>query len=216
MNLFRKIVSVCVVVIVSTPVLVFGALAYGDTSSRVSIVAFKMGYLVMPFTWSYLTFYSPMRRDVSAGGFPREVDEFLCERAETTSDLNELDAIVHFYSIQAGGREGDCIFRTSDKTRKKIAARIVANFSETDLRGQIILLEQVRLGSSLGKGRIGLGPGASEAPSSAEEWEAWGRKAYPFAKEKYIEWWQAPTTWEEKKLTNPLEDQPVRVYECCG
>jgi hypothetical protein len=214
--MLRRIAAICALLVVSFLLFIVCATIYADTTSALSVSAFHVGYKIVPFKKAYLSFYSPFRRDVSAGYIPPQVDAFLCGRAESTSDLAEFDAIVHFYTIQSGGREGDCIFRTNDITREKIAARITVDLSETDYEGQLVLLEEVRLGKSLGKGNVGLGPGAISWPSTPEEWKAWHRDALPFARSKYIEWWRADTDWETKKLTDPLAGQYVHVNACCG
>jgi hypothetical protein len=216
-KLMKRVVLGIILLFVMAGLVIAGVTVYADTRSPLSIAAFKIGYSITPFTTSYLSFYSPLRRDVSGGYIPPEVDEFLCSTAETTEDLNEFNAIVHFYSLQAGSREGNCIFSTTDGTREKIAARIVETLNEAEYSQQIILLEQVRLGKSLGKGFIGHGPGERRFPTTQEQEKAWYyEKALPFARLKYIEWWNSGKTWAEKKQTDPLAGEFVHVNACCG
>ena len=167
----------------------------------------------------YLHFYSPLRRDVSAGSLPIEVDEFLCEKLEATQDKHEFDAIVHLYSLQAAGREGGCVYLTSDTTRERIAESLV---SELDVEGfdlyqKIVLLEEIRLGKSLGKGRIAPSRLETQKPSGKDEWKVWMEGiALPLAKSRYLDWWQSNLSWDDKKKIDPLEGTIVGVYECCG
>lgn len=214
MRLLKRIVLGLLLLVGTAAFFGLAVTIYADTRSELSIYVFRIGYKIYPDTKTYLHFYSPRRRDVSAGYIPPEVDTFLCGRAEATSNEDEFDAIVDFYSLQAGGREGDCIFRTSERVREKIASRLVA-VAETD--GQLVLLEEMRRGKSLGKGHLGRGPTSPESgPLTPDEWEAWYKEALPFAWSKYTEWWKADTNWEEKKRIDPLAGMHVRVNECCG
>lgn len=195
-----------------------GLFTYHHTDNPFLIKLFKVGYELAPSKHNYLHFYSPQRRDVGAGYLPQEVDQFLCKKIEATTDEHEFDAIVNLYVLQAGGREGGCIYLTSDSTREKIAASIVENFGEAvyDLYPQIVLLEEIRLGKSLGKGNIGASTLETRKPSSPAEWKAWTEGAMPIVRSKYLEWWTSGKTWDEKKKLNPLEGTIARVNECCG
>ena len=192
---------------------------YFEPGGTVSMALFKAGYSFTPSKYSYLHFYSPLRRDVSAGYLPPEVDEFLCWNLETTQDEDEFTAIVHLYSLQAGGREGSCVYLTSDATREKIAGYLVGDL---DVEGiglyrKIILLEEIRRGKSLGKGNIAPSSIETEKPSTPDEWKSWMEgKALPIAKARYIDWWQSNLNWTDKKTINPLDGTRVGVYECCG
>lgn len=211
-----QIVSIIFALLIIAVVLIF---IYRDTGNPISIALFKFGYSVTPSKHSYLHFYSPLRRDVSAGYLPVEVDEFLCGNLETTQSPDEFAAIVHLYSIQAGGREGSCVYLTSDVTREKIAGLLVdgLDVEGIDLYRKIVLLEEIRRGEGLGKGQIAPSSTETEKPSSKEQWKSWIEgTALPIAKARYGEWWRSNLSWAEKKSINPLEGTRVGVYECCG
>ena len=192
---------------------------YCDTRSPISIALFKAGYSLTPSKYYYLMFYSPARRDVSAGYLPPEGDDFLCERIEDPESDDEFAAIVNLYSIQAGGREGSCIYATSDDVREKIAQNLISHLDGEpgDVYRRIILLEEVRLGKSLGKGNIGPSSISTAQPATPEEWKAWTEgTGLPIATKKYREWWRSDSNWNNKKTIDPLDGMEVRVNSCCG
>lgn len=192
-----------------------GLFVYIAPDHPVNIALFKFAYNSTAAKKSLLEFYSPYRRDVNGRSLPGEVDEFLCQKIETTEDQEEFSAIVHLYAMQAGGREGNRIFKVSDPVRQKIAAEIIKQMDENpNLWGQLILLEEIRLGKSLGKGNIG--NRAPPYPSSKEDWDKWKEEFLPIGKQKYQEWWQSNSSWEEKKKINPLEGSAIRINSCCG
>lgn len=187
---------------------------YPATDNPVSVALFKFTYRVTPVKKAFLEAYSPRKRDVSGGYIPPQVDEFLCQRIETTNDTGETAAIVNFYAIQAGGREGSCIFKVSETAREKIAAEIIKQMDDNpNLWGQIILLEQVRQGKSLGKASIS---GKQRLNlSTKEDWEKWKAEYLPGGREKFREWWNSNLSWKEKQKIDPLKDAEISVNACC-
>lgn len=217
MRIPKKIISYLIILIAAGGVCLFGAHIYFKPDSSASIAAFRLGYSVFPFKRSYLSFYSPLERDVNAGYIPQEIDAFLIQRLETTEDNNEFDAIVNFYCLQAGGREGDMIFRALDSTREKIAGSIIRQLDQdSTLLKQIVLLEEIRTGKSLGKGRALPRSTETKRFRSTEEWLSWSKQITPEVRANTLTWWNSDTTWEEKIATDPLEGTSIRVYACCG
>jgi hypothetical protein len=203
--------------------ILFGAISfsllfvYFNTRSELSVELFRAGYSLARSKRAFLHFYSPRRRDVSAGYLPKPIDEFLCERLERTGDPEEFDAIVHLYSLQAGGREGECVYAASDPVRQRIGSSIVEHFDADKLilYRQLVLLEEIRLGRSLEKGRVV--PRSDPWPQTELEWKKWLEEtALPLAELKYRAWWQADSLWNEKKEQEPLQGTNIGIVACCG
>jgi len=212
-KILRIVASIFLVLVL---VLVFCSLyVYSRPDHPVSLALFKFVYNITPAKKSFLEFYSPYRRDVNARYLPDEVDKLLCRNIETTNNEEEFSAIVNLYTMQAGGREGDCIFYVSESVKEKIAAEIIKQMdTEPNLWGQLILLEEMRLGKSLGKGYIG--SSSPPYPSTREEWDEWKEEYLPIGKEKYQEWWKSNLSWDEKRKIDPLKDAVIHIYSCCG
>jgi hypothetical protein len=192
---------------------------YFVPNSPVSDFAFKVGYFTNPDTEAYLQFYSPVRRDLGAGYLSPGVDSFLCGRAESNISEQEVRAIADFYTIQAVGREGNCIYRLSDRASERLVSALIRGLNENDSGSEqrIVLIEEIRRGEFLGKGKISTSALSTEQPRSAEEWRAWMEtKAIPLAKERMRVWWESPLPWSQKRNVNPLEGTEVGVHKCCG
>jgi hypothetical protein len=205
----------CLAILFLGPFSLFSAYLYFTPDHPVSIALFKVAYEISPTRRAFLEFYSPVRRDVSAGSIPLEIDQFLCGRVEQTTDAGELAAIVNLYEIQAGWREGQCIYNVSDASREKIAAQIVADLDNNErLSAKFTLLEEIRRGESIGKG--GFAPAPERSFSTREEWLVWTAEAEPIAKAHFQRWWNSGLSWEEKKKIAPLQGTGFGVHYCCG
>jgi hypothetical protein len=200
--------------------LLFGAAyIYGIPGSPVSIFAFKLGYQLSWDRHAYLQVYSPVYRDVNAKSLPPEVDAYLCSRVDASEDPDEIVAIADLYVLQAGGREGNCIFLVRDSAKSATTDHLIQRLERDDELSYkiVILLEEIRLGESLGKGNLGMSSLETDVPATADEWQYWTeRTGLPTAKQKFIEWWHLPGEWEEKTLIDPLAGTKVRVQYCCG
>jgi hypothetical protein len=192
---------------------------YFIPNNPVSDFAFKVGYFTSPDTQAYLQFYSPVRRDIGAGYLSPGVDSFLCGRAESNISEQEVRAIANFYTIQAVGREGNCIYRLSDPASERLVSALMRGLYENDSDSErrIILVEEIRSGEFLGKGKISTSALSTNHPGSTEEWRTWMEtKAMPLAKERMKAWWESPSPWSQKRNVNPLEETELKVYACCG
>ena len=201
-----------------------GLFIYIFPEHPINVALFKVAYNIIPTKTSFLEFYSPKRRDIANSTIPREVDKFLCHRIENAAG-EEFSAIVNFYTFQAAGREGFCIYAASEQTREKIIDQIVRQLEDdTRLYNKIILLEEIRRGKSLGKGDISIEGMSKPYFITLEEDEIW-RNNYQIwfdeqlktiGKTKYQEWWNSNLSWEEKKKINPFAGTNIKVSECCG
>jgi len=207
--------------IVFLVLLAFCAFIYGVPSHPISIFLFKVGYRSSALVGrhAYLQLYSPWNRDVNAGYLPKEVDEFLCGRLRTTDNASEFAAIVDLYSAQAHGRQGDCVYRSSEEVRQKVISHLIGEFDDNPkyIAGSLILIRESQFGMGLGKG--GFAPSELEPakPKTDSEWLAWYQeKGIPIATAKYREWWNSGLTWDEKKSIDPLKGTVVQFHYCCG
>jgi hypothetical protein len=124
--MFRSKIKLAVLTLGILGFLAFGLfIDYHAPQNPVSVALFKAVYTLTPFKYSFLEYYSPLRRDVYNGDILPEVDTFLCERLEVSDDPAEIEAIVHLYGMQTGGREGGLIQERTEKTQEKIAAEIM-------------------------------------------------------------------------------------------
>jgi len=92
------------------------------------------------------------------GGYtPPDINNFLLDRLENSADKSEQAAIVRFYCLQAGGREGDTWRRFSDSTRRRIVAIVLANwrsYPPQEGGSAFVWLEELRLNTYLGKATL--------------------------------------------------------------
>jgi hypothetical protein len=190
---------------------------YAVPNHPANVVLFKVLYISSFNKKPFLTFYSPSRRDVASGYIPSDVDEFLCERAESAGS-DEIEAIADFYSLQWGGRQGGCFYHVSDETAEKIANYLVSKIgdeSKSDVEGEIAILEEIRTQKSLGKG--GLSSLSDIRPMTPKEWSEWKYSiALPIARQRYVDWWNSPGTWTDKRKISPLAGTGINVSHCCG
>lgn len=193
------------------------AFFYGFPDHPINVSLFKALYRVSPSPNAFLEFYSPRRRDVSNGNIPKEVDEFLCYRIEI-AESDELSAIINFYALQSGGREGNLIYKIPDQAKQKVIAQIISEFdSNKNLSGKMVLLEQLRLGKSLGKGVISHKNYLTPESLPIEKWREWkDENVAPRAKNDFRRWWDLSLNWNEKRRIDPLKDSEVKINECCG
>jgi len=184
---------------------------------EVSITLFKAVY-ILPFgKKTFLEFYSPVRED-ARGYVPIEINQFLIQRIETTNDENEMSAIVHFYAIQASGHRIGYIHHISDEFKPKLVNQLIKELNnKSNLGGKLMMLQEIRIGKSLGKGSFGIEGLNHPNFSTLEEYREWFDKQFaPIVKTKYQEWWNSNLSWEEKKKINPLQDTNIKISECCG
>src|SRR3982750_4712074 len=108
---FRFFLKLGVVITLSLLLVLGLGFVYAFPNNPISNFAFMVGYFTSPDTKGYLQAYSPVRRDIGAGYLSPGADQFLCERAESNIGEQEVRAIADFYTLQAAGREGTCIYR---------------------------------------------------------------------------------------------------------
>jgi len=213
----RVFLLITLALVISCGIFIFGAFAYRVPSSPVSVALLKIAYSLTPDKKLFLEFFSPVKRDVAAGYLPADVDSFLCQRVEQTDDQDEIAAIAHFYTIQAGGREGGCVYAGSDSARQKIIAQLIEDLNSDELfESKLILLEEIRKGESLGKGRAGVKVSEDISAPHSIQWERVTGQHISLARDKYRAWWNSDKIWDEKKKINPLKNTNISVSYCCG
>jgi hypothetical protein len=218
--MFRSKIKLAVLILGILGFLAFGLfIDYHVPENPVSVVMFKAVYTLTPFKYSFLEYYSPLRRDVYNGDIPPGVDTFLCERLEVSDDPGEIEAIVHLYGMQTGGREGSLIQERTEKTQEKIAAEIMRQLENggTHLAKKIVLLDEIRIRKGPAKGGLG-GDGIPRSPwfKTPGEWVKWSDvNQAPIAVPYLKTWWNSGLTWEEKKKVDPFAGTNVRIGYCC-
>lgn len=122
------------------------------------------------------------------GGYtPPDINIFLLDRLENSADKSEQAAIVRFYCLQAGGREGDTWRRFSDATRRRVVAIVLANwrwYPPEEVQYAFVWLEELRLGKYLGKATLLISSGkpyrfldtTEKVAPVAVLFERWNRK----------------------------------------
>ena len=182
----------------------------------------KLGYGVFRIVYSgpiskswFLRKFSQGLKDHNGSYIGEPVDKFLCSRLEETDSVGELAAIVEFYSLQAGGREGQNIGSLSDEAKQKVIKFILGNIEGFEPRqawGALLIVEHLRRGVVLHKagfGEVEFERYEREYKFDYERW--WRERGLPETKAKYKEWWNTDLAWQTKKAINPLEGSNIRV-----
>jgi hypothetical protein len=182
----------------------------------------KVGYGVFRIVYSspvskgwLLRKFSQGLKDRNGGYIGEPVDKFLCSRLEETDSDSELAAIVGFYSLQAGGREGNNIGSLSDEAKEKVIGFILEHIESYEIgqaEGALLIVEQLRRGVVLPKASFGKSDFAGPEREDKFDYERWWlERGLPETKAKYKEWWNTDLAWQAKKAINPLEGSNVRV-----
>lgn len=182
-----------------------------------SIELFKIVYKLPVGRKSFLEFYSPARENVR-GYVPVEVNQFLIQKLEVTKNENEFSAIVNFYALQASDHRLGYLLQISEQAKIKVIKQIIKDLDdEATFVGKIMMLEELRIGKSLGKGGYFIEKTNYPQFATWKEHQKWfyGQSASVVIP-KYKEWWNSNLSWEEKRKINPLQETNVRVSECCG
>lgn len=218
--MFRSKIRLAVFSVVTIGVLTFGLfIDYTVPENPFSVALFKMVYIITPYKYGFLEYYSPMRRDVNNKSVPGAVADFLCKRLERSEDPAETEAIVHLYGMQAGGRGCNC-GDASLRTQEKIVAEIMRQLESgtgTYMAKKIVLLDEIRIDSGPGKGSL-LVEGIPRFPASGsvEEWVKWSDANEAAVAIPYLKaWWNSGLSWEEKKKIDPFAGTQVRIGYCC-
>jgi len=185
--------------------------------NEISITLFKTVYSLPIGKKSFLEFCSPVRKNES-GHLPKEINQFLISKIETTNNENEISAIVNFYALQASGHRIGYIYNISEEAKIKVINQLIKEFdNESNLGGKLMMLEEIRVGKGLGKGSFSIEGTNKPKFSTLEEYKQWfDEQSAPIIKIKYQEWWNSNLSWEEKKKINPLQDTNIKISECCG
>jgi hypothetical protein len=182
----------------------------------------KLGYGVFRIVYSspvskgwLLRKFSQGLKDHNGGYIGEPVDKFLCSRLEKTDSDRELAAIVEFYILQAGGREGDNIGTLSDEAKEKVIGFIlehIESYEKGRAEGALLIVEQLRRGVVLPKASFGKSDYAGLGREDKFDYERWWYETgLPETKAKYREWWNIDLAWQTKKAINPLEGSNIRV-----
>ncbi len=84
--------------------------------NEVSIALFKSVYSLPFGKKTFLEFYSPARED-ARGYISVEVNQFLIQKIENSTDESEISAIVNFYAIQASEHRIGYLLHISEQAK---------------------------------------------------------------------------------------------------
>ena len=165
----------------STAALVLGWIlviySFSEPDTKLGYGIFRIAYSSpVPKGW-FLRKFSQGLKDNNGGYIGEPVDRFLCSRLEKTDSESEVAAIVEFYSLQAGGREGQNIGSLSDEAKQRGIRFILKHIESYEPRqawGALLIVEQLRRGEILHK--------ASFRESDFEKY----KREYNF---DYERWW---------------------------
>jgi len=144
---------------------------------------------------------------------------FLCLRLESNPSENEMAAILGFYTLRAGGREGDQIPKVSDSVKQRAFPLLLGRlntFNERQSHGALVIVEEMRRGETVCKAFFFPREFGTYRSDSFNKQEWWIRKGLPEAKDLYQRWWNLNLSWQEKKETDPLRGSNIRISAHCG
>src|SRR5205823_225825 len=98
--------------------------------------------------------YSNFLDSHNAGNMGDGIDTFLCLRLESNPSENEMAAILEFYTLRAGGREGDQIPKVSDSVKQRAFPLLLGRlniFNERQSHGALVIAEEMRRGETVCK-----------------------------------------------------------------
>ena len=186
----------------------------------VNVAIFKVVYEITPSKKVFLDFYSPARRDIHNNYLPAEVNEFLIAKISNSNDEDEISAIVGLYVLHAESHRIGYFENLQEDVKPKIVEALVKQLENGEnIGGKLMLLEEVRSNTHLGKGSVGFSRESVELPKfdTVEDYKKWfDEKAAPLVIPAYKQWWNSNLSWEEKRKINPLQNTNVSVSYCCG
>jgi hypothetical protein len=169
---------------------------------------FRVFYALTPSKVAALKSYDSNLEMVNGGYIPLNTDQFLCERLSASNSPQEKNAIIDFYVHNAGGREGQTIFRNSDADKQKAIGLLFQRLDAYDVyrsEQAMVLIESIRQGEYLGKAHL-------FSEKSHGDYETWLKESgVSQAKAKYRRWWNSPLSWSQKKRINPLEKSDMFI-----
>lgn len=213
-----KKILFCVIALLMLSLLTSGCLLLRFLpDNTVGVGLFKAVYSISLTRKNFLEFYSPVRKD-AIRYVPVDVNQFLIQKIENTTDENEISAIVHFYSLQAKEHRIGYLINISESARIKVINQLIKGLDdEANLGGKLMLLEETRTDKRLGKGSVGIiGTNYLTFPTQQEYRKWFYEQSVSVVLAKYQEWWNSNLSWEEKKKINPLKNTNVGVSHCCG
>jgi hypothetical protein len=217
----RRILTKKLFVSLAAAALILCAVAYAAAKpdSPLRYAMFRTAYSI-PVTrrWVLLK-YSNFLDEHNAGYMGASIDRFLCARLESNPSDGEMRAVLEFYSLRAGGREGRRIAELSDVVKQRAVPVLLQGLDTDDKRqafGALLISEQMRRGKIICKAYFYPRDFRKPAPPNFNESAWWAEEGLPEAKSSFRTWWSSNLSWQEKKHTDPLRSSNIIVNENCG
>jgi len=182
--------TVFALVVIMVALAAFVGFGMSVPQSSVGGALFRVRYAVSGDRSVLLKQYAELFSGSAPKYLPKNADEFLCKLFKTSSVREEKEAVTDFYVRLAGGREGTCFIGLGEQAANYLHDRIGAYAELGMQRNALILLEEVRVGKPLFKPQL--------FPVEDE-------RSIAQAVRHYKKWIESPTTWDQKRLINPLE-----------
>ncbi|MCA1642906.1 MAG: hypothetical protein LC785_13375 [Acidobacteria bacterium] len=197
------------------------ALAYAaaQPNSFLRYTMFRTAYSVPQTRGWMLRQYSYFLDNNNAGYMGISIERFLCSRLASNPPDAEMKAVLEFYSLRAGGREGYGITQLPDEVRRRAIPLLLGRLDAYDNRqayGALVMVEQMRRGKIVCKAYFFPRDFLKSAPPNFNEREWWVEKGLPEAKTSFQTWWNSNVSWQEKKSADPLGSSNVMISENCG
>jgi hypothetical protein len=214
MNIRRILNKKILIGFVAIVLILFGLIyAAAEPNGFLRYAFFRTAYSVSVTRAWMLQQYSNFLNNHNGGYMGEPIDTFLCSRLESNTSDSERAAVLEFYSLRAGGREGDRISKISDSSKQRaipLLLQKVDSYNARQALGALLVIEDMRRGETIYKGGFVLASNEWEKASfNFDRW--WAESGLPETKAKYNRWWNMKLDWNQKKLIDPLSDSNVKV-----
>jgi hypothetical protein len=214
-SVMRRFLNRNTVIGFALTLLILSAVTYAaaERESFLRYALFRTAYSI-PLTDAWiLRQYSNFLDKYNGGYMGERINTFLCSRLESNPSDSEMAAIIEFYGLRAGGREGYRISEISDVAKQRaisLTLQRVDSYDERLVRGSLLIVENMRRGETIFKG--GFGPADYRWRQSNFNFKSWwAENGMAEAKGKYKEWWNGNLTWSQKRLIDPLKNSSVEL-----
>lgn len=194
------------VILVMVPL---GFYAVWEPQTQVGYVLFRASYDRASSKTGVLRGFEGSLREYNGGYIPEQADKFLCSKLQASTSEEEFTAILDFYALRSGGREGRYIYLVSAPTKERISRSITSSldgYTPDQAARALILLEVLRRGESIGKANFGPAKGY---PKDYSSW--WQRTGLPEVKTRFRQWLESYPTWQQREKHDPLEHSFVQL-----
>lgn len=183
---------------------VSACIAYGifQPESTLGHHIFYAGYSLPIDRSQFLQFYEWSLRQHNANSAPSAIHDFLINRLSTSSDLNEWQAIIDFYTTMDTSRWPETLVHLPDSLKKRIIDNILLRLDSFDPRkttSNLYLIESLR------NGNIPYKSGFNNLWIYHNGKHKVNTKQVEIVKKSFRRWWGDGSRWPANKNQRPLE-----------